>query len=295
MSTVSQVITRTQRQLLSGVVEERNKLASSINSTATSCVLSYDLGSVRQGSVLEIGSEQLYVWDVVESSKTLTVERAFNGTTAAAHSSGAVCTINPRFPRNQVLEAINDELGDLSSPVNGLFQVKNLDLTYNSSNRQMNLPGAIDIIDLIDVRYRYRADDYKQVSAYKLLRNMPTKDFGSTYGLQIDSDVSNGDIRITYKAPFGRVVAEADDLQNISGFPLSAEDILVIGSQIRLMAPREVKRNFTESQGDTRRSDEVPSGAVGNSITNLLRMRRDRITAEAQRLARLYPTFLQRA
>jgi hypothetical protein len=245
--------------------------------------------------VIEIGSEQVYVWDVIEVSKTLTIERGFNGTTAAAHTGGSVCTINPRFPRNQILEAVNDELADLSSPVNGLFQVKNLDLTYNSSNRQMNLPGALDIIDLIDVRYRYRADDYKQVSSYKLLRNMPTKDFGSTFGLQIDSDVSNGDIRITYKAPFGRVVAEADDLQNISGFPVVAEDILVIGSQIRLMAPREVKRNFTESQGDTRRSDEVPSGAVANSITNLLRMRRDRITAEAQRLARLYPTFLQRA
>lgn len=295
MSTTAQIITRTQRQLLSGVVEERNKLSATITATATSCVLTYDLGSVRQGSVIEIGSEQVYVWDVIEVSKTLTIERGFNGTTAAAHTGGSVCTINPRFPRNQILEAVNDELADLSSPVNGLFQVKNLDLTYNSSSRQMNLPGALDIIDLIDVRYRYRADDYKQVSSYKLLRNMPTKDFGSTFGLQIDSDVSNGDIRITYKAPFGRVVAEADDLQNISGFPVVAEDILVIGSQIRLMAPREVKRNFTESQGDTRRSDEVPSGAVANSITNLLRMRRDRITAEAQRLARLYPTFLQRA
>jgi hypothetical protein len=295
VSTTAQIITRTQRQLLSGVVEERNKLSATITATATSCVLTYDLGSVRQGSVIEIGSEQVYVWDVIEVSKTLTIERGFNGTTAAAHTGGSVCTINPRFPRNQILEAVNDELADLSSPVNGLFQVKNLDLTYNSSNRQMNLPGALDIIDLIDVRYRYRADDYKQVSSYKLLRNMPTKDFGSTFGLQIDSDVSNGDIRITYKAPFGRVVAEADDIQNISGFPVVAEDILVIGSQIRLMAPREVKRNFTESQGDTRRSDEVPSGAVANSITNLLRMRRDRITAEAQRLARLYPTFLQRA
>lgn len=295
MSTVSQVITRTQRQLLSGVVEERNKLSATITATATSCVLTYDLGSVRQGSVLEIDSEQVYVWDVIESSKTLTIERGFNGTTAAAHTGGSVCVINPRFPRNQILEAINDELADLSSPVNGLFQVKNLDLTYNSSNRQMNLPTVTDVIDLIDVRYRYRADDYKQVSQYKLLRNLPTKDFGSGIGLQIDSDVSNGDLRVTFKAPFGKVTAEADDLQNISGFPLAAEDILVIGAQIRLMAPREVKRNFTESQGDTRRSDEVPSGAVANSITNLLRMRRDRITAEAQRLARLYPTFLQRA
>ena len=62
-----------------------------------------------------------------------------------------------------------------------------------------------------------------------------------------------------------------------------------VGAQIRLMAGREVKRNFTESQGDTRRAEEVPAGAVGNSITNLLRLRRDRIQAEAARLARQYP------
>lgn len=34
MSTVAQVITRAQRQLLSGVVEERNKLAANITATA---------------------------------------------------------------------------------------------------------------------------------------------------------------------------------------------------------------------------------------------------------------------
>ena len=83
-------------------------------------------------------------------------------------------------------------------------------------------------------------------------------------------------------------------MQSIAGFPESAEDILIIGAEIRLIAPREVKRNFTESQGDTRRSDEVPPGSVGNSITNLLRLRRDRITAEAAKLNRQYPVFLQR-
>ena len=56
-----------------------------------------------------------------------------------------------------------------------------------------------------------------------------------------------------------------------------------------MVAGREVKRNFTESQGDTRRADEVPAGSVNNSINNLLRLRRDRIIAEAARLARQYP------
>ena len=294
MSTVAQIINRTQRQLLSGVVEERNKLASALTAVSTSVVLTYELGGIRSGTVIEIDSEQIYVWATVESTKTLTVERAFNGTTASAHVVNSIITANPRFPRNNIIEAINDELSDLSSPMNGLFRVKNLDINYNPSYRQVNLPAINDVIDLLEVRYRYIASDYKTVNSIKLLRDMPTKDFGSSMALQIDSVIPASEIRITYKAPFTRVTTETDDLQTISGYPVSAEDILVIGAEIRLVAPREVKRNFTESQGDTRRSEEVGAGAVGGSITNLLRMRRDRITAEAAKLARQYPTFLQR-
>lgn len=295
MSTIAQVINRTQRQLLSGVVEERNKLSGNLTTSATTVTFTYELAGIRAGSLIEIDAEQMYVWSVTDATKTATVERAFNGTTAAAHTSGAIVIVNPRFPRSQILEAINDELADLASPMHGLFQVKVLDLNYNGSDRQVNLPAVATIIDLLEVRSRYKSDDYQQVRAVKLLRDMPTKDFGSGMALQLDQDIRQGDLRITYKAPFIKATVEADSIQTICGYPESAEDILVIGAQIRLMTPREMKRNFTESQGDTRRSDEVPPGAVSNSITNLLRMRRDRITAEAARLTRQYPTFLTRA
>lgn len=295
MSTIAQVINRTQRQLLSGVVEERNKLSGNLTTSATTVTFTYELAGIRAGSLIEIDAEQMYVWSVTDATKTATVERAFNGTTAAAHTSGAIVIVNPRFPRSQILEAINDELADLASPMHGLFQVKVLDLNYNGSDRQVNLPAVATIIDLLEVRSRYKSDDYQQVRAVKLLRDMPTKDFGSGMALQLDQDIRQGDLRITYKAPFIKATVEADSIQTICGYPESAEDILVIGAQIRLMTPREMKRNFTESQGDTRRSDEVPPGAVNNSITNLLRMRRDRITAEAARLTRQYPTFLTRA
>lgn len=295
MSTIAQVINRTQRQLLSGVVEERNKLSGNLTTSATTVTFTYELAGIRAGSLIEIDAEQMYVWSVTDSNKTAVVDRAFNGTTAAAHTSGAVVIVNPRFPRSQILEAINDEMADLSSPMHGLFQVKVLDLTYNGSDRQVNLPAVATVIDLLEVRSRYKSDDYQQVRAVKLLRDMPTKDFGSGMALQLDQDIRQGDLRITYKAPFTKATIESDNVQMICGYPESAEDILIIGAQIRLMTPREIKRNFTESQGDTRRSDEVPPGAVGNSITNLLRMRRDRITAEAARLTRQYPTFLTRA
>ena len=75
--------------------------------------------------------------------------------------------------------------------------------------------------------------------------------------------------------------------------PISMEDILEYGMMSRMLAPREVKRNFTESQGDTRRSDEVPAGAVGGSVANILRLRRDRIIAEAAKLAKQYPLTIR--
>lgn len=294
MTTAANLITRTHRQLLSGVVEERNKLASGVNATATSVVLTYDMGGIRNGAIIEIDAEQMYVWDIVESTKTATVERGFNGTTAAIHASGSVAIVNPRFPRNQILESINDEMSDLSSPMHGLFQVKTLDIEYSPVNRQTNLNAIADVIDIIEARYRYKSDDYKKINDIKLIRDLPTKDFTTTMAIQIDSNIPASDVRLVYKAPFGRIANEQDDIQIIAGFPQSAEDILIMGAQIRMMSSREIKRNFTESQGDTRRSDEVPPGAVANSINNLLRMRRDRITAEAAKLTRRYPTFLQR-
>lgn len=294
MATVAQIINRTQRQLLSGVIEERNKIASLVNATTDSVTMSFDVGGISSGTTIEIDSEQMYVWAVSDTSKTATVERGFNGTVAAPHVSGSIVIVNPRFPRAQILEAINDELADLSSPMNGLFQVKILDLNYNGSDRQINLPSISGVIDIIEVRNRYMSSDYQQVRNVKLLRDMPTKDFGSGLALQFDQGVRSGDVRVTYRSPFTKLTVETENVQTNGGFPESAEDLLVIGAQIRLVAPREVKRNFTESQGETRRSDEVGPGAVAASITNLIRMRRDRITAEAAKLARQYPTFLQR-
>lgn len=294
MSTAGQLINRVQRQLLSGVVEERNKLAAPCTATATSVTVAFDLGAIRQGTVIEVDAELMYVWEVNTVSKTATVERGFNGTTAVAHVDNSIVIVSPRFPRNQILEAFNDDLADLSTPMNGLYRVKTLDLRYNGSDTMINLPTIGEVVDLLDVRLRSKSDDYPMIRNVQLIRNLPTKDFGSGMALKFNEYVKSGDLRIVYRAPFGRLTREEDSLQTIAGFPVAAEDILIMGAEIRLIAPREMKRNFTESQGDTRRADEVPAGAVANSINNLIRLRRDRITAEATKLDSQYPILLNR-
>jgi hypothetical protein len=294
MTTAATVINKTLRQLLSGTVEARNKLASTITDSGTSVVCTYAVEGLRAGQVFEIDSELFYIWAANVSTQTLTVQRGFNGTTAAAHTSGALLTVAPRFPRAQVLEAINDEVLDLSSPVNGLFQVKTFNQTYNGTDRMVNLTSATDVIDVLNVSVRYLTDDYPVARKVKLVRDLPTDDFASSFALKFDQAVYPGRLRVVYKAPYTSVTTEATNLNTDCGIQESVEDIVVIGTQLRLMAPREIKRNFMESQGDTRRAEEVTSGAISNSVTVLRQLRRDRIIAEAARLMRAYPTFLTR-
>jgi len=294
VATLGTVIDRTVRQLLSGTVEERNKLAASVSATATTVSVQYDMKGIREGVVIQIDAELMYVWEIAVGSKSAVVERGWNGTTAVAHANNSIVVVDPKFPRNQIVEAINAELDDLSSPMNGLFQIKTMDIDYNGSWTMLNIPTTDTIIDLISVSSRYLTTEYQQIRRVRLIRDLPNDDFNSGYALKFDEDVSTSRIHIVYKTPFTNVSTESQNIQNMTGLPSSCEDILIIGAQIRLVNPREVKRNFTESQGDTRRAEEVTAGAVSGSITNLMRMRRDRITAEAAKLQRQYPTILSR-
>ena len=294
MSTAGAVITRASRQLLSGTVEERNKLATTVTSAETSIVLSYDLGGFREGSVIEIDSELMYVWTATSATKTLEVQRGYDGTTAAAHTAGAVAVVNPRFPRQQMLDALNADIDDLSSTVNGLFRVVAQDISYNGSDRQINLTSASGVIDLLDVRLRYLADDYPVIRNVRLQRNLPTADFASGIAIVFDEAVMAGTLRVVTKREFTRVTAEANDLQTVAFLPASCEDIVEMGVILRMMNGREIKRNFIESQGDTRRSEEVPPGSTRDSLTNIQRLRRERIVAEAARLKQQYPLVFRK-
>jgi hypothetical protein len=139
---------------MSGTVEERNKTVGALTAADTSVSLLYDLGGLRQGGVIQIDSELMYVWEVTSGSKTATVERGWNGTTATSHANSSVVIVDPKFPRAQILEAINAEIDDLSRPMNGLYQIKSMELNYNGTWSMINLPTTDKIIDLVSVSLR---------------------------------------------------------------------------------------------------------------------------------------------
>lgn len=293
MSTAATIINHARRHLLSGTIEERDKLAVTVTAGATDIVLTYMPSGFREGNVFEIGSELCYVWVAATGTKTLTVERGYGGTTAAAHTAGDIITLNPRFPRAHLLDAVNNELDDLSAGT-GIFAEVEVSLTYNGSDRQINLTSATNVLDLLEVRYRSLATDWIPMRRVYLQRGLPTTDFASGFAVTFDELPPSGTLRAIYSKQFVHVAAETDDMQTVALLPATCEDIVEYGVALQLMAGREIKRTFTESQGETRRADEVPPGATNQSSSGLRAKYRDRIRAEGARLAKKYPHYIRK-
>ena len=286
-------VDKTRGHLLSGFQEERNTLNGSYTAGGTTITLTYALGGIRQGARLCIGLNTFYVYSV--SGQIATVVGGQDGSTDANAASGAVVRVNPRFTDNDVWLALADDLGDLSSPVNGLYGVGTVDLTYNAIATGYDLGSiASSFLDIYEIKYLTPgpSKDNPRIhnGRYHLNRNANTTQFASGFGLQLSQPGYPGyNLRVVYKSTFVTPATLASDVAT-SGLQTSAFDLPPIGAALRLMAGREIKRNFTESQGDTRRATEVPPGAINQSSTGLTRLRQARITAEASRLEQLYPS-----
>jgi hypothetical protein len=291
VTTLAGLVAETKRHLGSMHREPMNKLASSATAGDPTLLFSYDLDGIQAGAYLQVGLEVVYVWQVDASTKTATVERAQQGSVASPHAINSVVTVNPRFPDFAIVKAINDDLADLSTPVNGLYRIVTTQLTSSTVSAGYDLTGATDVLEVLSVTARHSGQPrtWLPVTNYTLNR-IDHSDFASGFALQIlDAPTSGQPIRVTYKAPFAPLVNLTDDVQIVAGLPSSMQDIPPMGAAVRLVAPREISRNFTDSQGDSRRAEEVPPGAVAASMRGLAALRQSRVNAEAGRLAVQWP------
>ena len=286
MTSALELIRHTEQHLLGSAVERRNRLAAAVaDTTVTTINLTYDLAGIGAGSRIEIDAEEMYVWAVDSTAKTATVERGFNGSTAATHADDSIVLVNPRYPRHIILRNLNHELNDLSSPVNGLYQIATVDLTYSPGYDGYDLAGVTNLTSILDVFYEEPTRrDWTPIHGWRLNRNLPTADFASGMALFVPSAFPGSTIRVRYAAPFTTIALDTANVETTSGLPATAIDIPPLGAAARLVLGREVPRNQVESQPASRRAEEVPPGAIANSARGLMAMRSQRIADEAMRL-----------
>ena len=291
-------IDETKNLLLTDYVEECDTLGTLLNDSETTVNFTHDTPGIVPGAIIEIGTELMYVFSVNATTNDATVRRGFRGTTAASHSAGDLVTINPKFPAQLVLNAINDELADLSSPQNGLYQMKTVEFTFNSAQDGYNLTGVTDdILSVYQVTYSDLGSEASEpvIPTWTLRRDRNTASFASGYALILHDDANSGQaVRVQYKTGFTALAATSTALSTV-GLHSSAYDLPTIGAALRLMSTRPVRREFIDEQGSSRRADEVPAGAISASMRDLRALRETRINAEAARLDQQYPMYWMRS
>ena len=289
---VSDWVAKTRGYILNGVQEERNKLSAAYSKGGTTLTFQYPLNGIQPGARISVGLNTFYVW--ATAGNTATVSGGEDGASDQDLDSGTIVRVRPRFTDHEIVDAVNDELRDLSSPYNGLFSMNEVEFTYESAYTGFEL-DAPDLIQVYEVRWQDSGSqrDWPRMPSteYRIVQNAPTSDFGSGTAIFVYGGAESGrPIRVLYKANFTTVNSLSSGVR-ITGLPETAWDIPPMGAAIKLMASREIKRNLTESQGDPRRANEVQAGALAASYRGLAAIRAARIAAERSRLDAQYPTL----
>lgn len=291
MTTFAGLVDETFRRLMPAQMDLSALLNGSISTTTNTLTLSGPMANgVSFGMRISCGSEIMYVSSWTSTNLQATVVRGFDGSLPAAHSSGAMVYINPKFTAFDIQGAINEELDALSGP-DKLYQVKSLDITYNPSFTGYDFPATDGIFDVLGIRYKIAppTHNYPPIKSWWWTDHMTDPTYPSGKILKIDQGGWPGlTLHVWYACSFTHLTTLTQTVQAVSGFPLTANDILPIGAAIRLVYGREIKRNFIESQPDPRKAPEVPPGAIVNSVKGLESMYLARIDTERSRLMRRY-------
>lgn len=294
--TTATLISETERHLLAGDRDQLNKLAGAIDASQTNLVFTYDLQGIQPGAYIDIDLETMYVWDIGETGRTATVERAMLGTTASTHADLSLTYVNAKFSKASILQAINMELRDL--PPDGLYQIKSFTLTTQPVQKTYTIPAENnDLIDIAEIRWIEPGAEKRWPRVwrrdYQIVRDMPTTGdggFSSGLGLRIEPALYPGrTMSVRYTAPFTELSALNEVVTSTTGLPAGALDIPPLGAAARLMGVRESKRAFAEAAVDSRRAGEVPPGSASRAAQMLMALLRQRIQSEHANLLALYP------
>ncbi len=302
--TVQKWIDETRDMLLSGYVEELLRLGGSVDAAATTLnVTGASNSGIASGVVIEVDLEAMYVTST--NGTNVNVIRGYGGSTPAAHDTADILRVSPKFPAYRIMDALNNDLRDLSAPDNGIFQMATTNFIYNASQDGYNMlkPDGVTPLTSEEVQSIYTvtfADPIPvearepEIRSWRLKRDRNTTSFSSGMALILYGAAFPGKrVTVSYKSPLTLVTTTAQN-KSETGLQSTAYDLLPLGAALALMSTAPIRREFLDAQGMHRRAEEVPPGAISASMRDLRVRREMRVSAEAARIAAMYPQVWQR-
>lgn len=294
MTTMADLVADVRRMTYGSMSEKINVIGTSASAVVDEVSLELDVSGIQEGMILSSGLNVWYVKGTSVSDRKVFVVPGIDNSPSDPVAVGDMVFVRPRMTDWYAFNQLNDEIRQLSAPSNGLFQLKSFTLDVDPTYQSYDVPsGASDMMSLSRVRYRLPGtpDVYIDLPAHAWRWQTGT----DTNRIQLLRNIPVGtEVQFVYKAPFSVASSLTTDVVTECGLSDTMVDIPPLGVSMMLLHTTESRRVQVQTQGDARRSDEVPATANSNAASQLRRLYRERVQDEYARLNARLPIYMGR-
>lgn len=244
-------------------------------------------GDAVTSGMLEIEDE--LIWVDQSEGGTLTVPpygRGYQGTTAATHPINTQILVDPTFPRDSIIRAIQ-QTSQAVYPK--LFWPKATEFTFSPAVGSYELPAEAERVLGVTAETVGASKFWTRIDRYRFDADANTTAFTTGRALHLrEAPAAGRKVRVLYAAPFGEMTLSSDTLA-AAGHAESHRDLLVFGAAARLIQFLEPGRLSLNSVENQERSKFGPPGSASALTRQLLGWYENRLTEERSKLLGLYP------
>ena len=207
--------------------------------TDITTVISVSSATDLEQGVAEVDSELVFIESVDRGSNIATVIRGYLGTTAAAHSAGAILTMAPTWPRTRIASAINDTIQAMYPT---LFGVAQYQFTFNPSVTTYSVPAEAEKVLQVSADLNGPSKEQQIVRRYSFSSVSPTGTWPTTNSITLQESVTPGrTVTVTYLKSLTAFVSDSDTFA-VTGLRETAKLAVVYGTCAQLLAFMDVAR-----------------------------------------------------
>lgn len=296
MTTCGQIIDETIGLMESWSMNQEQSASLTGSMTTGALTFTYDAGGVGSGistGICEIDRELVYVSNVDGTTATVpSWGRGYKNTTAATHASGARVISQPAFPRQKVLDAINQVFERIFPRI---FAIASYETVTTIPVITYDLPDTAQWLLLAKWRVPDGRQYWQDVRRWRISSGGGTE-FGDM-GITVDVDdtmMPGRPIQFLYAKKPSPLVNESDDFVTVTGLNAGLVDVVEFGAAAALSPGLEMSRLVTMSVDQQNRSQQVSPSAALTASKFLDGRFTERLEEERKALQRLYPPRLTR-
>jgi len=303
MATYNDLVSRVKQQLLGYTRDQASisYLTAPMGAGDTSFVCDLDTVVNISRGLVEIDQELLLVKSRDKTTGTVTVMAGTNGrgvesTTAASHSSNAIVTADPRYPRTRIMEAINDTINGVYPD---LWVFGETEFPWIAARYEYPLPVEAEKVYKVTTNTIGPSGVWFPNSSWRFNPQASTTPgqvkptpapTGKSLQVMRDFVVPGRNVRVIYIKKPTNLVNLSDDF-SVTGFPDRYIDMIVYGACWRLIPAYEAARLQQTAIEATERAELVPTGSATKASQYYYNLYQTRLQEERDRLLSLYENY----